>query len=253
MKKNYNLTPTHNFKFSSPEGELIVHLDIDSKKELINGIYFTGSLREKFQTTINVLEDNFSGVSISSFAEFLPSENEHLLPGLLLLNSIKDYLGIYTFKESQNYICSCYGLTKKELKQIICQENLVSFGQLTSETKATTGCGSCIKVLKDSYVENVVTHFKGKIFLENFNESGKWLEHRGNSYGQTLIMVDDVLAEWLKSKGLNANDLEIKFTKGFNLYCSYNDSIKKHPNYKLEFEKLVFDRLGLLVFFFDEF
>jgi hypothetical protein len=77
-----------------------------------------------------------------------------------------------------------------------------------------------------------------------------YFSYRGMSYPELLIFIDDLIKEYIDDNDLTKNSIQIykSFGRYINLKIIQVENVKKIHE---DLQKLVFKRLGLLVFFFD--
>lgn len=254
MKNNCNLIPTHSKKIEINEhSSLELKIDIDATSEVINGLYYKfynlSDLESSYVNEVKFLEENIKNISVHELFRFFDlNPHNASLPSLLLVDFIKEYLGIFVAKERNDIICSCFGLTKVDLSLCFVNENFISYPEIVSKTKASAGCGSCADILKKEYCANAYKQYYNKVFTRNFNEKGEWLKFKNLTLAKVILKINAEIGLWLTSVNEEIGAIQILSSEGYHLTFAANTKTH-YPEIEKTLSELVLTRVGLLVFF----
>lgn len=242
MKNDSEFIPTiSKVLIEDAEGILSVQIDFDFTTETIRQLKFAGSLKILFHDDLIFLESHLVDKRPYDFAQILENKKMSTVLTQAMQNLFNEYLGVVPVGSSNDLLCACFGLTKKELQKL-CQSDSISFGELMATTKATTGCGSCLFSVQKIYHENVY-HKAPAVNESVFPAFKEW------SYAESLIVVDDLRLNFLKELNLADDTFEIVGSKEWKIEIA--SKIKIESEMKKAFSLYVFSRTGLLISFFD--
>jgi bacterioferritin-associated ferredoxin len=244
MKNQFNFFITHTKEIQAGNGQTLkASFDIDSKKELINyatiessgdSICLTGIVWPKFPIGLNQFLDSFENQSIDYRIHYL------------LFSFFVDYVGLKASSVSNNDICLCFGVKESTIINLIKNSDRpIALNEIINNTEATTACGKCLPSVLNLYFEKL----NEKFFSTDETEE-MYFSYRGMSYPELLIFIDDLIKEYIDDNDLTKNSIQIykSFGRYINLKIIQVENVKKIHE---DLQKLVFKRLGLLVFFFD--
>ena len=254
MKNESNFISTQKVEYQNSLNEsLVLSLDIDNKSDTINGIKFSGNLLEKNLEATRFLEDQVRQINFSAISELKFPFSPNSLPWMLLLKSLRENLGIICLQKNCNHLCICYGVTKTEIKNIILdsKQEGISFAQLMEQTKAGTGCGKCFDSSLDLFIEENLNLFPdGVVKLQTIK--GQFPEHKGMTYAEILLKIDQVLKKFLMNKNIDQYSVTIQSSDQYKIYLEDLQNIMDKSS-KKELSQLVFRATGLLIFFQNRF
>jgi bacterioferritin-associated ferredoxin len=248
MKKLSNQIFTH----SKEINDFVLKVAIDINGERIEEIQFEGPLTNIFQTEIKYLEENIQNFEIIKFNEFyINSKLKLSKPNLMLIQFIKDYLGVISLESNNFILCNCFGVSSQHIQnQFNSAVDFLSIAELMTNTKAAMGCGNCTSQVRKLYIKKAIEKYKNNYFKENFMEDGNWLSYKNMSLANLILKIDEEIQKWLLSKSYDKTAITINGSSGFHLNFSTNLNLE----YSLEetLSELILEKLGLFVFFHQD-
>lgn len=244
MKNQSNYFITHTKEMHLPCGTCLkASFDIDSKKELINFVTVESSTEDA--SLLNINWPNFP-LSFDQFFKALENQSIDYKIHYLLTSFFLEYVGLKAIRDSNDDICLCFGVKESTIVELIkSSETPKMLNEIIDLTEATTACGKCLPNVLNLYFDKLNEKFQ---FLDDREEM--FFSHRGMSYPELLIAIDDLIKNYINENELPENSILIY--KSFGRYISLRISDhSKDQNIREDLQKLVFKRLGLLVFFLN--
>lgn len=245
---------------------LSLFLDIDSKREIIREFHYEGEREAEFALEFEELKHLTLGKTLEELKSLLRQDltQETKLPqgkkaisslGLFLLReSISHYQGeVRTLKEERDFICLCFGVTKRDIVREVLANNQFELKDLIAETRASSACGSCresiLKIIDETRSSHGLikglTHSKSR-----YDKEGKWVKVAGLYPGPLLIKLDELKNEWMEREGIqNQYSLEFVDIEGFHLTVKIAPHTPKTTEALLSaLSDFLRSRLGVLFF-----
>ncbi|MGZ3809707.1 MAG: (2Fe-2S)-binding protein [Bacteriovorax sp.] len=222
--------------YKNAKGEdLVLSLDIDLKKQSVQEFKVSGSKASQYAEELASLKElvlyrplqDIQRLKRSDLkAEVLTKNNKRSLAPLslwLLQKALDDYLGESAHLEEQkDLLCLCFGVGRSDLKREILRRSDYDLPQLIAETKATSACGSCLSLIKQTILDlrhehgliKGLDHSKSRYDLE-----GHWLKIKGLYPGELLVKLDDLLRIWMKRERLTDQfEMDIQKIEGHHIW-----------------------------------
>lgn len=244
MKKEYNFLPTHKEVYlnSDTNENLVLELEVDNKTEIISGIQFSGQLQKRFEELTLQIESALLNVRPYDVLEVLGKLNIHFsLPVILLIKFIEKYLGNNTDQSNKNYVCACFGVSKKDLLDLIAGPDFVSLNELNQKSCAGLGCGKCVESVRLIYINNANQNFKNEVPKTNLKSNGGFITINHQTPAEFLIEMNKLKNELLY------NDIVITGMSGHHFNLLNYSELDQDKIIKLQ--DLILKRTGVLVFF----
>jgi NifU-like protein len=95
--------------------------------------------------------ESITNQDIAEYLEGLPEEKMHcsVMGREALAAAIADYRGEVREKEEFEVVCTCFGISDREIERAVKENNLHTVEQVTHYTKAGGGCESCHPKIRD--------------------------------------------------------------------------------------------------------
>lgn len=213
---------------------ITLYLDISSHDDTVKDFFYDGPKANTYQAELEELKTMSLGKTITElkFLSRLELTHEHTnarfqksvstLSLSLLKEAILEYLGENkTYREVSDYVCVCFGVTKKEIVQSVIKNKDYSISTLVLETKATSACGLCLKETEDLILKTRLEHglIEG---MDNSrsrtNKAGEWIKILDLYPAELLIKIDELKNEWMIRENITDQfQLEIMNIAGFHL------------------------------------
>lgn len=244
--------------------ELSLWLDINLKAQRIDEFIFKGSLKSQYEKELEELKNLVLGKSLNEISKIKRSDlkEETRLPNgkkalaslslWLLHKAISDYLGVKNLLSQNDFLCLCFGVTKRDLKKEILNRSDYDLQALISETKATSACGSCKSIILKTFSDLRSEHGKIKGFEHSktrLDIDGHWVKVKDLYPAELLIKLDDLKNSWMLREGIaQLFSIEIENIEGHHLWFSVK-SLSNELGDSEKFEKIL---LALSDFFKSE-
>lgn len=199
---------------ASYEDFVHLYLDISPKDETIVDFFFEGpkasSYNEEFSELKNIVlkksihECKFLSRSVLQHEH----KNNHFQKSVsalsltLLKEAIVTYLGENkTFKEEQDLLCLCFGVTSKEIVSAVIANKDFDLKTLVQTTRASSACGSCRGQIEALIARTRAEHglvlgmgnVRGRL-----NAKGEWIKILDLYPGPLLVKLDALKNEWME-------------------------------------------------------
>lgn len=111
---------------------------------------------------------------IATFLGGLPEQKMHcsVLGRDALLAAIEHYNsgGKITKKQDSKIVCTCFGVTQKEIERVVRENNLTTVEEVTNFTKAGGGCGGCVPEIEEILKSILATIDPEKLGTHNHDD-----------------------------------------------------------------------------------
>jgi bacterioferritin-associated ferredoxin len=211
-----------------------LYLDISPKDDTLKDFFYDGPKAFSYQEELEELKTLSLGKTITELKFLSRNELSHehkngrfkksvsALSLTLLKEAILLYLGENkTYREVSDYVCVCFGVTKKEIAKAVIANKNYSLTTLVQETKATSACGLCLKaaeelILKTRLENGLIEGMDNS--RSRVNSAGEWIKILGLYPAELLIKIDELKMEWMEREKINDQfALEIIDISGFHL------------------------------------
>lgn len=198
---------------ASYQDQVHLYLDVSTKDDTVRAFFFdgpkVGTYREELEElSLLVLNKKITDLKLLS-RSLLKHEHQNAhfqkcvssLSLTLLKEAILQYLGENkTFPEQHDFICLCFGVTKKEIVSAVIANKDYDLKTLVQTTRATSACGSC-----KGQIEQLIQGTREKHGLlkgtdnsrSRTNLQGEWIKVLGLYPGPLLWLLEEHKQSWM--------------------------------------------------------